>query len=155
MKSWIISCLKRTLHDIWSETYITSRFRLFQTSIIITFISIFWKILSKLLKNPPNFANLTHSVSTIIFPLCKFQTFKCNLYLMIFTFILKNLPKIWKNSPNCKLSAKNELPMIKIWKWCITSWYTVKPDFCQFLPDFSGKNRIPDPENRIPDPEIY
>ena len=27
--------------------------------------------------------------------------------------------------------------------------------FWQFLPDFSGKNRIPDPENRIPNPEIY
>ena len=33
--------------------------------------------------------------------------------------------------------------------------YTVKPDFCPILPDFSGKNRIPDPENQIPDPEIY
>ena len=32
---------------------------------------------------------------------------------------------------------------------------TLKSDFCPILPDFSGKNRIPDPENRIPDPEIY
>ena len=58
----------------------------------------FAKNLPKFLKNPPIFANLTHSVSIIIFPLCNFQTSKCNLYLMIFTFILKNLPKFLKKS---------------------------------------------------------
>ena len=46
-------------------------------------------------------------------------------------------------------------PWLEYEKWCITSWYTVKPDFCPILPDFSGKNRIPDPKNRIPDPEIF
>ena len=46
-------------------------------------------------------------------------------------------------------------PWLEYEKWCITSWYTVKPDFCPILPDFSGKNRIPDPEKWITDLEIY
>ena len=53
------------------------------------------------------------------------------------------------------LVPKMNSPWLEYEKWYITSWYTVKPDFCPILPDFSGKNRIPDPENRIPDPEIY
>ena len=35
---------------------------------------------------------------------------------MIFTFILKNLPKILKKSSKLQIDAKNELPMIRIWK---------------------------------------
>ena len=95
----------------------------------------FWKNLPKLLKNPPIFANLTHSVSIIIFPLCKFQTFKCNLYLIIFTFIIQ---KFWKNPPNCKLEVRNEFLMIGIWKIMYHTMVAVGPKFCRIFPGRTG-----------------
>ena len=71
---------------------------------------------------------------------------------MIFTFILKNFEKILQIA---YLVPKMNFPLLEYEKWYISSWNTVKLDFCPILPDFSGKNQIPDPENRIPDPEIY
>ena len=37
------------------------------------------------------------------------------------------------------LVPKMNSPWLEYEKWYITSWYTVKSDFCQILPDFSGK----------------
>ena len=80
--------------------------------------------------------------------------------LIIVTLILKNIPKILKNIPKIlKKSSKMHIkfqnfekilqiaylvpkmnsPWLEYEKWYITSWYTVKSDFCQILPDFSGK----------------
>ena len=71
-----------------------------------------------------------------MYPLSNFQTSKY-LYLMILTF-----QQIWKILQIAHLKANINSPWLEYKKWYITSWYTVKPDFCQILPDFSRKNRI-------------
>ena len=82
---------------------------------------------------------------------CKDSNFSWNR-LPILDEKLKHFEKILQIT---NWVPKMNSPWLEYEKWYITSWYTVKPDFCPILPDFSGKNRIPDPENRIPDPEIY
>ena len=83
-------------------------------------------------KNLPNnfsfFANLTHSVSTIISWLCNFQKSKSPIFDDYFLYHEKS----FKNPPNCTLSAKMKFPWLEYEKWYNASWYTIKPDFCKY-----------------------
>ena len=68
---------------------------------------------------------------------------------MIFTFILKNLPNILQISQIALLVPKMNSPWLEYEKWYITSWYTVKPDFCRIFPEKpdSGSGK-PDTQSR-------
>ena len=84
---------------------------------------------------------------------CKSYTFSVNNQLPTLqlpniwvTFIWWFLPLSWKIFQKFEkilqiahLVPKMNSPWLEYEKWYITSWYTVKSDFCQILPDFSGK----------------